>query len=418
MRSLGLIFKFELKETLRKKSLIISTLILAVIALVVTSIPSFIVLFDKPGTTDEVPPGNQEFVEDERIDFDAGFVFIMDEDLKVIESVVKVETVFDSEESLTKAIESEEVAAGFVVESLTQFKYITKDQSVFASDSEIFSGLLRDIAVQNQFAQEGIDYNKVNEILATEIKVESITLGKDASLGMPIAFAIMFLLYMVILMYGNGVSTSVAREKDSRTMELLITSTGTKELILGKVAAAGVAGVLQMGIILGATFLGFFISKSNYPPELLMMIQGEMSLNVIIVYILFSVLGYILYLFIFAALGSLVSKVEDVAGVVTPITMIFVVAYFIASLAMQMPDSKLTIISSYIPFVSMFTMPIRYMLTTVNSVELLISFGIMVLSTYLLAVLSMMIYRYGSLNYGNKLKLSKVVKDLIRSKGA
>lgn len=410
MKSFILIFMFELKETLKKKSLIISTVVLSLIIFGLTSIP----FFTGGDHSDETPPMDGNVVE--TITLDAAFVFENPQDYGVLSILIDIETTYDSEADLTKAIEQGDVAAGFVVQDLSTFKYITMDSSIFNSDPMVFEELLRSITIAELFEANGIDYEEVLEIMQTPIASETITLGRDSSLGMPIAFAIMLIMYMLILMYGNGVSTSVAREKDSRTMELLITSTDTKQLILGKVFAAGLAGIIQISVVLLAGFIGFTLFKSSYPEFLLMLIQGEMSLDVMGVYLLFSISGYLLYLFIFAALGSLVSKVEDVASVTTPITMLFVLAYFIATFAMQMPDSTLTTVSSYIPFVSIFTMPIRYMLTTVSAFEIFMGLAIMIATTYLLSFLSIQIYRYGSLNYGNKLKLTKVVKDLLRDR--
>lgn len=410
MRNFLIVFNFELKETLKKKSMIITTLALAVVSLLITCVPMFMSFFDKDEPIFD--DGGNGVVE--KIHFNAYYAFAIPEDYTILANVIEIEEsqVVDDESTLRKLIEEGDVESGFIINSLSSFKYITQDQSIYNADVMTFEEALRSINAAKIFSEADMDYEFIMATLNTPVEVEVITLGKDSALGMPIGFVIMLVLYMVILMYGNGVSTSVAREKDSRTMELLITSTNTSQLIFGKVLAAGLAGIIQMGVVLLGAVIGFFISRSFYPEAILMMLQGQMSLDVIAVYTIFSISGYILYLFIFAALGSLVSKVEDVAGVTTPITMLFVIAYFIASFSMQMPDSTLTTISSYIPFVSIFTMPIRYMLTSVKTIEVIISLIIMVVTCYLLSALSVKIYRYGSLNYGNKLKLGKVLKSL------
>lgn len=413
MRDFMIIFKFELRETLKKKSLVIATLVLAVLAFLAASIPSFMVFSGNDDTVETPPVADNEIV---KMTLDAAYTFANPQDYAMVSTVLEMDSLYDDEDSLIQAIKAGEENAGFVVESLNSYKYIVVDNSLLNTDQQVFEELLRSIQIAQEFEALDIDYNQVITVMAKVIDSEVVTLGKDSSMGLPIGFIIMLVLYMIILMYGNGVSTSVAREKDSRTMELLITSTNTKDLILGKVLAAGLAGVLQMSVIIGALLIGFALSKPNYPPYILAFLQGSMSFDIIMVYLLFSVAGYMLYLFIFAALGSLVSKVEDVASATTPITILFVIAYFIASMSMQMPDSIMTVVSSYIPFVSTFTMPIRYMLTTVSSVELLISMAIMLVTCILFAVLSIMIYRYGSLNYGNKLKISKVIKDLIKDR--
>ncbi|HSP21746.1 MAG TPA: ABC transporter permease, partial [Planococcus sp. (in: firmicutes)] len=153
------------------------------------------------------------------------------------------------------------------------------------------------------------------------------------------------------------------------------------------------------------------LNRGNYPEFLLDMLQGTMTIDVVLVYILFSVLGYILYLFIYAALGSLVSKVEDVNSAVTPITFLFILAYLAATFATNAPDNTIVKVTSFIPFISLFTMPIRYMLTSVPVASLLVSSGIMLLTVALFAWLSIHIYKFGALNYGNRLKFKDVIKS-------
>ena len=127
-------------------------------------------------------------------------------------------------------------------------------------------------------------------------------------------------------------------------------------------------------------------------------------------------MGYLLYLFIYAALGSLVSRMEDLTASLSSITIIFVIAYVIASTGMTAPNTAIVRYSSFIPFVSLFTTPIRYMLTSVNGLEIITSLMIMAASTFGIACLSIYIYRQGSLNYGNKMSLIKVTRTLFSKK--
>lgn len=407
MKQFKTVFNFELKGMLKNKTMIITTIVMFVISLVITTIPSFLVWFGS--NKDSATPGGEvvEVMEE--------FVLVYDNDeLEKSLSPILGKKAYSSQDDLKDAVLKEEVDSGFVVHDYNKYTYISYDRAIDSSEQIMFEDVLANANQMRLFAQENIDSNKVYEILNQPIENDVITLGKDAASGMAIAFAIIFIMYMLILLYGNNVATSVAREKDSRTMELLITSTKPKTLILGKVAAAGLMGILQISSIILAMFVGFMLNKVNYPPFLLAMVQGSMTLDTIVVYILFSVLGYILYLFIYASLGSLVSKVEDVATAVAPITILFVFAYLAATIAMQMPDNSIVKITSFIPFASLFTMPIRYMLTSVNLISILVSSAIMVLTVILFAVFSIYVYRFGSLNYGNRIKLKEIIKSLKR----
>lgn len=407
MKQFKTVFKFELAGLIKNKALLITTAIMMLIAFLITSIPTIITFFD----SDE-----EEAEMDEVEEVEEGYqvVYANDELEKMLNDVFGEES-YNSEEELKEAVENEEIDNGYVIQELNEYKYISYDRSVDSFEQNEFEAQLKTINENYLFEQEGMDSEKIHEIQNQAIEVEEVFLGKETSeSGSIIAFAIIFIMYMLILLYGNNVATSVAREKDSRTMELLITSTKPKTLILGKVTAVGLTGVLQISSIIIAGILGFFLSKGNYPGVLLETMKDSMSLDTVLVYALFSILGYLLYLFIYASLGSLVSKVEDVAKSTAPITYLFIIAYLAATMAMNIPDNVIIQVTSFIPFVSMFTMPIRYMMTTVPLLSLLASILIMLVTVFLFAAISIYIYRFGSLNYGNRLTLKEVIKSIKR----
>lgn len=409
MKQFKTVFKFELLGLLKNKSLLITTGIMMVIAVIITSIPTIMGFFGE----DEEDFDMEE--ETEQVEEGYTIVYANDE-LKELLTGVFGEESYGSAEELREAVKSEEVETGFVIEGLNQYQYIAYDRSVDSYEQMEFEAQLEQINETTLFEQEGMDSERIYEILSTPIEVEEVVLGRDTGgSGTIIAFAIIFIMYMLILLYGNNVATSVAREKDSRTMELLITSTKPKTLILGKVAAVGLTGVLQIGAIILAGVIGFYANKGSYPELLLELMKDTMALDTVAIYLLFSILGYLLYLFIYASLGSLVSKVEDVAKSTAPITYLFIIAYFAATMAMNMPDNSIIRVTSFIPFVSMFTMPIRYMMTTVPLLSVIASILIMVLTVILFAGISIYIYRFGSLNYGNRLTLKEVIKSIKRN---
>lgn len=411
MSKLKTVFTFEFLETVRKKSVKVTTLIICMIVLIGTFIPSIAVAFKKDDKGPETPAPAQKS--------DLGFYFAVDTINKYrLEDYLdeKNLTVYESEEKLKESINSGDIKYGFVLNSLTNYKMVAHDLGLYNVEQARVEGAIKQYAVDERLKVLGIDVNDVHNAYNVTITSDVEVIGKDSSQGFFISYVFMFMMYTLILFFGQTVATSVAREKDSRTMELLITSTKPKTLILGKVFALGTVGIIQMALILITAYIGFVINKGNYPEVILMMMKDSMNLPTLFVYIVFSVVGYMLYLFIFAALGSLVSKVEDVGSSVAPITFLFVAAFLIASISLQMPQSALAKISSFIPFSALFTMPIRYLLTTVPFVQMLISLALMIGTTYLIAKLSIYIYRYGSLNYGNKIKLKEIFSSMNKNK--
>ncbi len=408
MKNLMTVFKFEFTELLKKKTIIISTLVIALIAFGITFVPRFI----GGGEDGEAYEPEQSFYSSQ--------IYVENEtDKEFVASVfsnVEGVVIVDSADAVRKAVENDDIESGFIVKSLLDYTVVTSGGSMFNTDQAVYEAIMGQAIKAKNLADKGIDPMQVFESEDFKLNATMEKIGKDASQGMFIGFAMLFVMYMLILLYGQSVATSVAREKDSRTMELLITSTKPKVLILGKVFAVGLMGIGQILTIILGVVLGFVINKGTFPEFVLVMIQGTTTWDVLVMYAIFSILGYILYLFVFAALGSLVSKVEDVSSAITPITWIFMIAYFIASFGMNMPDSTIMKVSSYIPFVSLFTTPIRYMMTSVPAFEIIVSIALMVGVTVVIAALSIYIYRNGSLNYGNRMKLRDVVKNLIAEK--
>ena len=124
-----------------------------------------------------------------------------------------------------------------------------------------------------------IDPAQVDAVSYQPVMVNEIILGKDASSSFLLSYILMFAVYMLVIMYGAFVSTSVAREKDNRTMEILITSTSPQALIIGKVFANALGGLIQFGIIITVGLIGYFFNQQNYPTEIIQMVFAGFSFD-------------------------------------------------------------------------------------------------------------------------------------------
>jgi ABC-type Na+ efflux pump, permease component len=406
MKQFNDVFAFEFLTLLKKKTVKVTTIVLCLIVLVGTSLPTIIKLFN-----DDSKSGNTAVVETARE------IGILDSDYNYLVDVIfNGDNIheYKGKEALENAVVAGEVELGMILYSDVSFELIIKDRSLDNYELEMITSYLQELKMNQNLIDAGINPTAVFDAGQVEIAAEMTVLGRNSLEGYFIGFGIILIVYMMIILYGQTVATSVAREKDSRTMELLITSTNPKTLILGKVLANSLFGILQITLLIVCAIIGFLLNRGNYPPEILVLIQGSMDFNTAIVYILFSSIGYCMYLFLYGAFGSLVSRLEDVGTAISPIMFVFIAAYMIASMSMSMPNSLLSVVSSYIPFTALFIMPIRNMLTSISIIEILISLGLMILTTYLMIVVSVYIYRRGSLNYGNKVKISSLIKGLIK----
>ena len=179
-------------------------------------------------------------------------------------------------------------------------------------------------------------------------------------------------------------------------------------MIFGKVIAATLAGFIQIGIVLASGIITYSLNSKAWNGLLDNIFK--IPTNILLTFIIFGSIGYLSYSFIFGALGALVSKTEDISSSIAPITIIFMVGFFISMFGLTNSDTLLVKIASFIPFTSSMTMLVRVALGSVSNFEIIISLLILVVSTILTAFGAAKIYRLGTLMYGNPIKLRNALK--------
>lgn len=419
MSSIGLIFNFELKAILRKKSFIITTIILVLIIVASIVLPSLLIkdgeeTIAKDSLSQAYPANLEEITSDEEVLdlMGQGGYFAPSDFLNRFILLEVFDQQFSSESDLKEALNDERISFAVIFHSEENFEFITNGQNHDMAYQIVYQSLLqhKQLSVMDKL---GLSAEQIPEIYNLDISGEIIDMSQRETGNIIFGMAYMFLMYMVIILYGSTVSTSVAREKDNRTMEVLIANTKPDYLIVGKTFAAGAAGLVQISILALSFFAALKFSGLKIM-EFFRIIEIDIDRITIIATIYFAITGYLLYLFIYAALGAMVSKLEDVNYAVTPITLMLVAAYIITFTSIEMPNNLLFKIASFIPFTSVLVMPVRCLVVYVPGYELFISAAIMLITIILLSYLAIRIYRLGSLNYGNRMKFAPTMKMIFR----
>ena len=221
-------------------------------------------------------------------------------------------------------------------------------------------------------------------------------------------------MFMAIITYGQWVATSVAEEKASRVMELLITAATPRQLLLGKVMGAGGAGLVQYVAVVGAALLGLvaapLLSEMLSPggsgsaggPH-----RAEPGRPALVVG-LFFVGGFGLYATLYAALGSTASRQEEVQNITGPMILVGVAGYLIAFAALNVPNADWVKVLSFVPFFSPYLIPTRMVLGEIAPWEIALSFGLLVVGAFIALWVAARIYSAGVLLYGQKAGLRNV----------
>lgn len=407
MRKFRTVFLFELKSYLKNKVIVGITLFLILAAAVLLSFPR-LSNSGGPGpkqeNTTEKPvmmilPDREEEAGRLRNVFAAAFP-----DYDVRETDLPAETIREQ-------IRADTINCAFVFQGTDACTYYVNNLGMNDQTARKASAILQENYRRNRIIQNGVAPEQADMIMNSSISVDTVKLGKDQSQTFFYTYIMIFALYMVILLYGQMIATNVATEKSSRIMELLVTSTDTNSMIFGKVLASCLVGFVQLGLVFGLSIMFYNLNRKFWTDDLIINSIFNLPPDLLLYMLLFFVLGFLVYAFLYGAVGSTVSRLEDTNTAVIPLTFLFMISFFLVLIPLAGGDinSLLIIICSFVPFTSPMAMFTRIAMGSVPAIEIAGSVTILVLSAVLIGFLSARIYRIGVLLYGEKPGPGKII---------
>ena len=218
----------------------------------------------------------------------------------------------------------------------------------------------------------------------------------------------MFLL-LALVMYGTWIAQGVVEEKSSRMMEIILSAASPFQLMAGKVLGVSAAAFLQFGAVFlaagGALMAQGWVATLVFGDAAGGSLPEGLTPEILIAFAVFFVLGFLLYGVLFAAAGSLVSRQEDVSQIVTPLTVLVSLAYFIglyASLGTIDIRAPWVVVLSWVPFMSPSLMLSRLSAATAGPVEVAVAVLLLAATIVLMTWVAARIYSAGVLLYGQK----------------
>lgn len=418
MRQFGVIFSHELRTYLKNKVFVGITLVLVLIMAVVMFFPRIREAFDSqpepdisqggeaevPGEDEDLPVmylggvGGNEAVEI----FSAGF------------PDYRIEPVEGSAQDLSRLVQEGLGECGFYLPSETEYIYYAQEVSLYDTNAQTAEALLKQVYQMKRMVEGGMTPETALEALQVQVSGEVVSLGSDQTQTFWYTYVMIFALYMAILLYGQMVATNVATEKSSRAMEVLITSAKPTSMMFGKVLASCVAGLLQLVVIFGAALVFYNLNSSYWGDSPMVAMLFDIPVSLLLYMVVFFVLGFLIYAFLFGAVGSTANKLEDINTSVMPISMLFVFAFIVvmSSMGSGNVDTILMQVLSYVPFTSPMAMFTRIAMSTVPWYQVALSVAILAASVVGVGILSAKIYRVGVLMYGKPPKITDLLKSL------
>ena len=400
MKDLFTVMKFTMKDMVKRKSFIISTILFLVMIIVGFNVPKILKAIKGEDTVDKL------LIVDESNVFEGAL-----ESLKSLDTGYEIEIANLKYDEVKEKIQNEEIESAIFVEKQEgniKIKYIIKDATMMEEVPEDIITTINTLYTNIQISKLGL----------TEEQLKSITPNFEFSLEQTDekangnVFAMMLLsivLFYAIYFCAYQVSSSITTEKTSKIIETLVTSTSPKTIVLGKTIGIGIVGLLQMILLVGTALIS---AKVFLEPG---MIEQVLDISAItpylgIVTIIYFILGYFAYALLYALTGSTVSKPEDIQSANGPVAMLAVIGFYLSYFTMMNPTSEMNIFASLFPISAPFCMPFRIMMGLAKPTDVLISIAILVVTILVIAKVTIKIYSNAILNYGTKMSLKDIIK--------
>lgn len=410
MNQFFIILKFELQHYFKNKIFVGITIFLVLAIGIVMFFPRISGLFEK-----ESEPVGEEDKKVMLVTADT------EEEAEVLGQVFSaafenydVQATTEGVDVIKEQILSGEAECAFVITGPVSYTYYVNNLSMYDGNTATADELFQNIYRMSAMIEKGIDPMEAGSILNVQIEHEVENLGKDQMQNFFYTYIMIFALYMVILLYGQMVATNVATEKSSRAMELLITSAKPSSMMFGKVIGSGLAGLTQLVLVFGASALFYNVNAVYWGGNELIKSIFNVPLSLLIYMLIFFVLGFFIYAFLFGAIGSTASKVEDINTSVMPLTFLFIAAFIVVVFSMSSGniDNMAMKICSFVPFTSPMAMFTRIAMSTVPMYEIILSVAILIISAFGIGIFSAKIYRVGVLLYGTTPKIGTILKSM------
>ena len=321
----------------------------------------------------------------------------------------------DSTDEIKKQIKDQSVEFAFVLSAdLKSYTYLANVSALLDPNLNTMDNLLKTLYSHAYLKKHGLNDTQIAEVQNPNITHTIESISEDGTKNFWYAYVMVFVLYLVIMMFGQKVAMSVVTEKTSRAMEVLITSASPVALMFGKILASSVAGIIQIIAIFGSAFVSYNINKSYFENNAVMNTLFNFPASLVGYLLIFFLLGFLIYSFLFGAMASTVSKIEDLSSVVMLIQIIFVAGFVISTNAMTSGDVNSDLMKglSLFPLTSPMAMFTRVAMSQVPGLEILLSVAFLILATVLIGYIAAKIYRVGVLMYGTKPTLGKIIKAI------
>ena len=402
MKDLITVMKFTMKDMIKRKSFIISTLIILILIVIGFNVPNILKKLNNDNTDEKL------LVVDNQNMFEGSLEMLKELDLGYeiqIDNTVDYNKVKDN-------IENEKIESAIIIEPTEQnikIKYLVKNINMMESVPEDIVNAINSIYTNLQISKLGLTENQLKSITPNfEFDLEQTNEEKASGNVFTMMILSIFLFY-AIYFCAYQVSSSITTEKTSKIMETLVTSTSPRTIVLGKTIGIGIIGLIQMILVISTAIIS---AKCFLDPEIINSLLDVSNITpyLRIITIIYFILGYFAFALLYALTGSMVGKPEDIQSANSPVAILSVIGFYLSYFTMMNPTSELNVFASLCPISSPFCMPFRVMMGLAKTTDVIISILILVITILIIAHIAIKIYSNAILNYGTKMSFKDIFK--------
>ena len=413
--SLGLVIQREYFERVKRKSFIISTILVPIVMIALMLAPAFFMLFSKSEQKTVMVVDNTGVVAQRLVGND---------EVKFVPATAPVDSLRANEDNETILILGSDA-----VENPAKGITLLSRGSVSMMTDAFITGQIKSAIEDVRLQKYNIpDIKQIMEDVTADVKMTTIRIDQEkdtetsSELSYFLSLIMDMMLYMFILIYGQMVMTSIIEEKNNRVLEIVVSSVKPFQLMLGKIAGVGLVAITQ--ILIWAVLIGTAVAVATpfLTPETLgndvpVEVTGALAqftepgflISLLVYTLLFFIGGFLFYSSIYAAIGSAVSNVQDASQLSSIATMPVIIGIIGSMAILNDPSSALAFWLSIIPFTSPMAMMAR-LPYGVPGWEIALPIVLLYIAFMFMIWLCGKIYRVGIFMYGKKPTLMEIIR--------
>jgi ABC-2 type transport system permease protein len=393
-RSIWLVARRELFERGRSRGFIFSVLFTTAIIIGSFVVPAVIIGDEGPtqiGVVEPAPEGLPAAIRTT-----AG---LLDQDMAIV--------TFPDRAAGEQALDDEQVAALVVVPAdLSNAGELVFHEEADPTIQGVVGSAVAGLRVNAVLGEAGVDPTTLAAAQAppTVRAIEPPEQGAETSFLIANITAVLIL--VGVFSFGFTVLTGVVEEKQSRVVEVVLSTVLPRDLLIGKVLGIGILGLVQLGVFVVAGVIAASLTQEfQLPPT---------TTGAAVQLVIWFSLGYTLYSTALGVLGALASRMEEASNASTPVTMVAMASYFVAIFAvLNDPSGLVAVIATFVPFSAPMVVPMRAALGAITPVEIALAVAITVASIWVLFIVGGRVYSGAALQTAGRIRL----RDAWRSAG-